>query len=84
MVIGKRGHVPEPCMHLILLKMHSRQRQLAKGLSKPCSICRARTPARSTLIEEAFNVCDRAVPNSINVRSVVASSEPVLFTHLLQ
>ena len=81
MVIGKRGRVPEPCTHLIPLKMHSRQRQLAKGLSKPCSICRARTPARSTLIEEAFNVCDRAVPNSINLRSFVASGEPVLFTH---
>ena len=64
MVIGKHGRVPEPCARLIPLKM---RRQLAKGLSKPCSICRARTPTRSTLIEEAFNVCDRAVPNSINL-----------------
>ena len=71
-VIGKRLDDGEPWVRLMPRMTRRKRRQLWRGSTKPCSIWRALTPERYTLMDECWR---KPAKNVANKQSVQAQSQ---------
>ena len=75
-VIGKRLDEGVPWERLMPWRTRCRRRQFWRGSAKPCSICRALTPERYTLIEACCRERARKVANKPSVHSSAGQGDP--------
>ena len=75
-VIGKRLDEGEPWVRLMPRMTRCKRRQLWRGSAKPCSIWRALTPERYTLMDECWREPAKNVANKQSVHSSAGQGDP--------